>query len=103
MKTLLTAIYNMLFTLSPAVKAVIAGFSILLAINSYVNELWADIFSRVDAMAAASFSSVDFAPLALVNYIFPLDTVLSFIVAYSSLRLVCATIRIIKSFIPTIS
>jgi len=103
MNTLLTAIYNLLASMHPAVKAVLFLGSVLLAINSYIETLWAELFTKVDTIAAGTFTSADFSALGLVNYVFPLDTVCTFLTAYMGLTLVCAAIRIIKSFVPTIS
>ena len=104
MKTLLTALYNMIATLHPAVKFVVGASSILLAFNSYMNAMWAKVFVKVDAMAAVAVgASADFSPLGFINYVVPLDTILNFLAGYATLRLVCAGIRMIKSFIPLIS
>lgn len=103
MKTILTAIYNLFAGMSPAVRVFLGIGSIAIAVNHYVNSLWMDLFGRIDAMAASSTGMADFSPLGLVNYVFPLDTMLSFVIAYGTLRTVCASIRIVKSFIPTIS
>lgn len=103
MKTLLTAIYNLIATLSPGVRLGIGIASIALAVNSYVNALWADLFAKVDAIAAGSMGAANFSGLGLLNYIFPVDTLLSFVTGYATLRIACASVRIVKSFIPTIS
>jgi len=103
MKTILTAIYNAFYSLNPAVKVFLGIGSMLLAFLNFINELWADLFGRLDSLTHGAFGVANFAPLGLVNYIFPLDTVLTFIVSYATLRGVCASIRIVKSFVPTVS
>ena len=104
MKTIITALYNLIAGMNPAVRAILAGGSLLLALNSYVNSLWAGLFSRVDQLVKPSISFAgDISPLALANYVFPLDTTLSLISAYGVLTVLCASIRIVKSFIPTIA
>ncbi len=45
----------------------------------------------------------DFSPLGLANYIAPIDTLLTLIVVYMSVRLATVSIRIVKSFVPTIA
>lgn len=76
----------------------------LSSIYALANELWASLFARIDALIMPAVgASANFAPLSLVNYVFPLDTVLQLIVAYAGLRAACAVIRIIKSFVPTVA
>lgn len=103
MKTVISAIYNMVASMSPGFRVFMGVGSVALAINNYINELWAELFARVDAMAVGATGMADFSPLGMVNYIFPLDTVLTFLTAYATLRAACAAIRVVKSFIPTIS
>lgn len=103
MRTILTVIYNLLASMHPALRVGLGVGSILIAFLQYINALWADLFARVDALAVGSTGVADFSPLGFVNYVFPLDTVLTFCTSYCALRLVCAAIRIVKSFIPTIS
>ncbi len=103
MKTILTALLNLLSSLNPAVTAVMAAVTVFSALFSYFNSMWSDLFARVDALASSSFGSADFSPLGFVNYVFPLDTLCTFLGTYMALRLACAAIRIVKSFVPTIS
>lgn len=77
---------------------------VLVSLIDYVNALWADLFARCDGLIAeATGGAIDFSVMGLANACFPLDTMLSLLVSYASVRLICAIIRIIKSFIPTIA
>jgi hypothetical protein len=100
---ILTLILNLFESLSNPVKMAAGLFTLALAAFDYVNDMWAELFTRVDAMAAPSVGAADFTGLGMVNYIFPLDTVCTYISAYAVLRLACGGVRIIKSFIPTVS
>lgn len=74
------------------------------ALVDYVNSLWTDLFARCDALISdATGGAIDFSVMGLANACFPLDSMLSMLVAYGTLRLLCAAIRIIKSFVPTIA
>lgn len=62
-----------------------------------------DIMAKIDSIVVNISGSVDFTPLAVANYLFPLNQLLGYIVAYLALLAICSVIRMIKSFIPTIS
>jgi hypothetical protein len=61
------------------------------------------IISKVDQITVNLVGVADFSPLSLANYLFPLDQLLLYISSYLVLLLICAVVRIIKSFVPTIS
>jgi hypothetical protein len=103
MKTLLTYTYALLKSFSPTTTLMFGALTALLAVNTYFNQLWASLFSRIDAIVVPSGGSIDFSPLGLINYVFPLDTGFTLLSAYGSLYVLCAGVRIIKSFVPTIS
>lgn len=89
---------------NPVFRAALALATVLLAFLSSINERWAQLFLSVDALVIPVFQEVaDFSPLGLVNYCFPLDTVLSMIVAIAALKTACAAIRVLKSFVPTVA
>lgn len=78
--------------------------AVVTMIFGYMTVLWNEMFARIDALILqASVGPLDFSPLSFLNYIFPIDDVLTCLTAYAALRVLCAAIRIIKSFIPTIS
>jgi len=98
------AILTLFVSMSPGLRAMLGVCSLVLALNTYTQTLWANVFSRVDAMAAFTIGySYDISPLSLVNYVFPLDTMFTFITAYCAARLVLVVVRIIKAWIPTVS
>jgi len=104
MKTTITAIYNLFASMHPAVRGVLGIAVLLLAINQYLNEQWASLFAKVDSIVAPSLAgTADFSPLGLINYVFPLDSCLTFMSAFAVLRGATAVVRIVKSFIPTIA
>lgn len=103
MKQVLNFIFNAIGSMSPAVRAVLGIGSVALAINAYANQLWAELFLKVDTLAAGTFGEVNLSPCAFINYVFPLDTACTLLSAYAALVAICATIRIIKSFIPSIA
>lgn len=76
----------------------------LSSVYALASELWAQLFARIDALIMPALGgTANFAPLSLVNYVFPLDTVLELVIAYAGLRVACTIIRIIKSFVPTVA
>lgn len=61
------------------------------------------IIAKIDQISVNVSGTADFSPLGLANYLFPLDQLLIYITGYILLLALCAIIRIVKSFIPTIS
>lgn len=80
-----------------------ALLAVVVAVLKLLNELWLDLFARLDSLTVGAFGTADFSPCSFINYIFPLDDVLNAITIYAALRIACAGVRIVKSFIPTIS
>lgn len=103
MKQTLTFLYNLFASMNPAVKSVLAVGTVALGVNSYMQTLWTELFQKVDGIAASSFGNADFSPCGFINYCFPLDTLCTFLSAYCVLTVVCAAVRIVKSFIPSIA
>lgn len=68
-----------------------------------INFLWGRLFAYVDAIVGRAAGTSDFSGLSFINYVVPLDTMCDLLVWYAGLRLACAAVRIIKSFIPTIA
>lgn len=103
MKTTLTALLALLQSLNPGVASIVFVGATFTSALTYINTLWVQLFSRLDAISAGSFGAVDFSPLGLINYVIPLDTLLTLVSAYITLLIACTTIRMIKAFVPTIS
>lgn len=104
MITLLGKIWEFFSRWNPMVRFWAALTSIAVAVVTWFSELWDAIFEKVDSLMMGSFpAGLDFSPLALMNYIIPLDLLFSYLIAYGALLVVASVIRIIKSFVPTIS
>ncbi|MFH1499499.1 MAG: hypothetical protein ABII82_16945 [Verrucomicrobiota bacterium] len=61
------------------------------------------IIQHADALAVDLTGTADFTPLALANYLLPLDQLIGYITAFLGVYASAATIRVIKSWIPTVS
>lgn len=104
MANVLTLIFNLLKSSTPGLNVFLGLMTLAVPIITYIADLWGGLFAKLDAMIIPALpSSLDFSPLGYVNYIFPMDTCLTFTAAYLVLYALSASIRIIKSFIPTIS
>ena len=104
MLTILVKIYEWMGKYNPMVATILTGIGVGMAVWNFFKSLWVELFARGDALAVASMpSGVDFSPLGLANYVFPLDTLCSYIVTLGALKVVCVGIRVIKSFVPTIA
>jgi uncharacterized membrane protein len=104
MKQALTFIFNLFSSMTPAVRTVLAVGTVAITINDFFNVLWAQLFAKIDALSSGvTGTNADFSACGFLNYVFPLDTVCTLMSAYAVLTLSCATIRIIKSFIPSIA
>lgn len=89
---------------NPIVASLFASSTAVITVWRLFSHLWPQLFARIDALAVtATGGSLSFAPCALLNAVFPLSELLNLLVAYGALRLACAAIRIIKSFVPTIA
>lgn len=100
---LLTGIWNFLVTFNSPMVRLGALLSIGLSIFTEVKNLWSSLFTRIDSLAVVATGNADFTPLSFLNYIFPFEELLTITAAWLSLYVLCAAIRIIKSFIPTIA
>jgi hypothetical protein len=101
---ILNAIFNLIASANPSVRSLIWFAALIVAFLDYMTEMWGEMFSRIDALLLQSLpESVDFQPLGVINYIFPLDTFFTTMAALFALYAVCVLVRIIKSVIPLIS
>jgi hypothetical protein len=78
-------------------------FAVLIGVWGFGKGLISELIVKMDALAVGATGNADFTPLGFVNYIFPLDTLLSHVAILSALVLASALVRIIKSFVPTIA
>lgn len=82
------------------------GFSIVALLTSVFvigRDLWDRLLVEMDKIAAMSFGGADFSPLSFANYFIPLSELLGMLVVWLGLFVLTHIIRIIKSFIPTVS
>lgn len=104
MKVLLSALYNLCKSMSPVTRAALGAGTVFLSLNSYFNELWSALFSKIDAIVVPPMGgNPGVQALGFVNYCFPLDTLCTYLAAYMTLRSAMVAIRIIKSFVPSIA
>ena len=88
--------------------AVIAAFTVsggVIGVIHWCNIIIKELFARCDAWVMGSVlpSSVSFAPLGVANYFVPIDTCCTLTTVLMAAVITSATIRIIKSFIPTVA
>lgn len=88
-------------------------FSIVISIAVVIYNNVMDILNRIHALIAlvdsvvkpsmSSATSIGISPLGLMNYILPVDLICALIILWVPFWLGCVTIRIIKSFVPTVA
>ena len=72
--------------------------------KTFLDEAWTLVFEVVGALpGGASGSSWALDLLALANYFIPLDVFTALVGQYCALLLLCTTVRVVKSFVPTIA
>lgn len=104
MLSLLKKIVEWFAKLNPLLLTAATGTGVVISVWEFGKLMWADLFARIDALVVPSTSgTADFSPLGLANYVFPLDTMLTYLGLLMGLKVVCVAIRIIKSFVPTVS
>lgn len=90
--------------LNPMVSIGGIAFTLAAGMFRFFNALWAELLLKLvtvtlpPATAASVMSGFEFA-----NYVFPVSELFTFCTSFMTLYLVCAAVRMIKSFIPTIS
>ena len=99
----LPRIFGALKSLGPTAKAVLGAATLFAGFFTYFNDLWSDLFTKIDALVVPAGAAADFSPLSMANYYFPLDTVCTYIASYLTFIAACTVIRVIKSFIPTVA
>lgn len=100
----LAAILESLKLMNPLVTISGGVFTFALALFNFFNAMWNEMLGKLAAVtlppatAATVMQGFDF-----VNYVFPLSELFTFCSAFMALYLICAAVRIVKSFVPTIS
>jgi len=103
MKTL-AAILQSFVAMNPVLSVGGLAFTFAVGMFRFFNALWGQLLLRLvnvtlpPATAASVMSGFEF-----LNYVFPVSELFTFCTSFMTLYLVCAAIRMIKSFIPTIS
>ena len=103
MKTLLTAILTFLTSLNPLVVSMFAVVTTVASMFAFMNALWSELFARIGLISGGTFGTVSLSGLQLIDTIVPLTEFCGYLSAYMTLLGVCAIIRIIKSFVPTVA
>lgn len=104
MNQILARLLNWLQTATPAMKFYFAIGSALMGFFGWLSATWGSLFAKIDTLIAPAMpSGFDFAPLGLLNYCFPVDTLLNYVVALGALKITCTGIRMIKAFVPTVA
>ena len=102
--TLISVIITWLSGRWSVVSAVCMMVSVLYSIATGTVAMAQELIAQLDAIVqpTMSVSSIGLSPFALANYFFPIDTGIVLFGAYIPFLVTCVTIRIIKSWIPTI-
>ncbi|HWA88112.1 MAG TPA: hypothetical protein VG710_17920 [Opitutus sp.] len=104
MLKILSALLQSVRELNPVVTLMSSGFTFAVAMIGFFNALWTALLARIATVSVGPISgSLVVDGLAFMNYFFPVQELFVYMTAYASLYVVCSAIRIIKSFIPTIS
>ena len=84
-------------------------FDLLRNVFDWLADLLLSLVEKIDSIAAqlgstsTAVSGIDWGPLAVANSILPITEILTLVGAYFAIAVLCAFVRIIKSFIPTVS
>jgi len=101
---LLQKVIEVLVSWGPIGTSIAFVLGLFVSGMTYLNGLWDEVFLLVDNVLIPNFPAVyDFGPLTFANYIVPVDTTLNYCAGLFILKIACVAIRIIKSWIPTVS
>jgi hypothetical protein len=104
MTKILFAVLESLRELNPVVTLLSAGLTFVVALFNFFNSMWAELVAKLAYLVLPNYTAgLVVEGLSFLNYFFPLEEFFSFFSVYLGLFVVCAAIRIVKSFIPTIS
>lgn len=104
MTKILDAILDSLKAMNPLWTATFAVISFVVGVFNFFNEIWGYLVAKIATLvlpgnvAASVVSGFGF-----VDYVFPLSEFFTFFSLWCALFVICAAVRIIKSFVPTIS
>jgi len=104
MKTLLSAIFTFLSNMNPVVASLFAAVTTAYSAFSWLNSQMSLLISQMDTLAQANFSgTLNVSPFGLCNTFIPLQEAMTLFAAWVSVLVICATIRIVKAWVPTVS
>jgi len=108
MKTTLTAIFTFFTGLFGPTGTVgmtlFAGGITALTFFTWLNSQMQLLITKVDALTVGSFAgTLNISPMGLLNTFIPLAETLTFFAAYLTVLGLCAVVRIVKSFVPTVA
>jgi hypothetical protein len=100
----LKAIYETFLSMNPAIAAFFFVSSFLVTVFQYINGMWAKLLAKVATLTLSTgTASLAIDGMSFFNYFVPLTELFTFATGCAAAFAAAATIRIIKSFIPTIS
>jgi len=100
----LSAILVGMAELNPLVTAGLALGTFLLAVINFTNDMWSQLIAKMATIAMpGAIAAPVLEGLGFINYFFPVVELFTFVTAYCAVYGVCALVRIIKSFIPTVA
>jgi len=98
------AILESLRLLNPFVTLGGGVFTFALALFNFFNAMWAQLIARLASVTMpADTGATVLSGFEFINYVFPLSELFTFCTAFMALYVICAAIRMVKAFIPTIS
>jgi len=98
-----TAAVRLAFRWSNPISRIGASGAVILGLWNFGRDLFRTLIGSLDQIAVGALGNADFTPLSFANYLFPIDDLLMHLTILMALTTVCALIRIIKSFIPSIA
>jgi hypothetical protein len=103
MVKILTAILDSFKVLNPTVTAALALCTFLAGAFNFGNEMWSAVIAKVATLTLSEPMAVTvLTGFGFVDYCFPLNELFTFITVWGATFLICAAIRMLKSWIPLI-
>jgi len=100
----LSALLTGFVQLNPLVTAGLALGTFLLAVVNFTNEMWGTLVAKMATLVLpAGIAGPVLSGLSFINYFFPVEELFTFVSAYVAVYGLCALIRVVKSFIPTMA
>jgi len=101
---ILSAILESIRGLNPLTTLAASALTLVITVFNFFNVLWAELLTKLAALALPPATAVSVMQgFSFINYVFPVTELFTFCSAFMVLYLVCAAIRIVKAFLPTIS